>query len=783
MRNTNTDHEADNFVTLLNFIADPAVIIDKKANFLLLNHAFEKITGYRSDEWVGKNISAADKLTPETISLLEENLQKRLQNIDVPSYEICIPDVNTENLYFELNAKKICYNNIESSVLVILREITRRKMVMQDLRENKEKMEELINEKVKELNNAAEKMRIIFDSSPDAISFIAPNGQLVDYNKVTLKLFGYSNTEEAKNLNIFDLIPPREQKRVALVLERIGKTGILQTERYTLLNKAGQEFPAEVSSSPVKDANGQLVGFVVNTKDISERKRLEDTLIESEEKFRAITNSAINAVILVDETDRVVYWNPSSEKMFGYTAQEALGKKIFDLIISPENRSAHTLMLNNFSKNKQNPHLHSFYEIVALRKDQTQFPVELSMSIIHLKGKKYLAGIIHDISNHKKMEDTIKQERDLLEKVTENISAGLAIISRDYRILWANKLLWQLHGGVNIQNNSCYTIFNTENNVCPDCGVKKLFAGIEQVNRHDFHFVKAGRQRCVELIVTPIKDKNGNIIAALELAIDVTEKRRLESQHSSKLERLVEERTIQLKETQEKLVKTERLAAIGELAAMVGHDLRNPLTGMKAATYYLKGKIRTDSNPKTLEMLELIDNCIDQSNKIVNDLLEYSRSVKLDITETDPSDFIKHAVSIIKPPKNVKVLLEAPKQGTVKFDSAKMQRVFLNIIKNAFDAMPKGGTLTINSKQTQKNWLITFIDSGEGMTQETLQKLGNPLFTTKAKGMGFGIPICKRIVEAHSGKLLIGSILGQGTTVTIKIPLKFEQAEPIQTCC
>jgi signal transduction histidine kinase len=94
--------------------------------------------------------------------------------------------------------------------------------------------------------------------------------------------------------------------------------------------------------------------------------------------------------------------------------------------------------------------------------------------------------------------------------------------------------------------------------------------------------------------------------------------------------------------------------------------------------------------------------------------------------------------------------------------------------------MPKGGTLNIASRKTSKNWVIEFADSGDGMTQETLEKLGNPLFTTKAKGMGFGIPICKRIVEAHGGKLLIDSVLGQGTTVTVKIPLNPEQAHPSQ---
>ncbi len=179
-------------------------------------------------------------------------------------------------------------------------------------------------------------------------------------------------------------------------------------------------------------------------------------------------------------------------------------------------------------------------------------------------------------------------------------------------------------------------------------------------------------------------------------------------------------------------------------------------------------------------MLELIDTCIDQSNKIVNDLLEYSRTLKLELTVNNPSVFIEHALSTIQAPKHIKITHQATGNQSFKFDSPKMLRVFLNIFKNGFDAMPHGGTFAIISKQTSKNWVITFTDSGEGMSKETLIKLGNPLFTTKAKGMGFGIPICKRIVEAHGGKLLIDSVLGQGTTVTIKVPLEPELAQPTQ---
>ena len=131
----------------------------------------------------------------------------------------------------------------------------------------------------------------------------------------------------------------------------------------------------------------------------------------------------------------------------------------------------------------------------------------------------------------------------------------------------------------------------------------------------------------IELIVTPIKDEKGNVTAALELAVNVTDRKIMENklaEYSQKLEKLVKKRTGQLKQTQAKLVKSERLATIGELAAMVGHDLRNPLTGIMGAAYYLKTKHAPELGAKAKEMLEIIENAIIYSNKIVNDLLEYS---------------------------------------------------------------------------------------------------------------------------------------------------------------
>ena len=221
----------------------------------------------------------------------------------------------------------------------------------------------------------------------------------------------------------------------------------------------------------------------------------------------------------------------------------------------------------------------------------------------------------------------------------------------------------------------------------------------------------------------------------------------------------------------------ERVNTIGELAAMIGHDLRNPLTGISSATYYLKRKYGSLMDEKGRDMLEVIEKDINYSNKIISDLFEYSRSITLDLKEMNPKSAVAEALSHVDFPKNIHLIDLTKSTPAIKIDVDKMTRVFINLIKNAIDAMPNGGKLTINSEKMNDKVKIAFADTGLGISEENLKKLFGPLFTTKAKGMGLGLAICKRIVEAHGGRISVESVINKGTTFTTTIPIepKFEE--------
>jgi signal transduction histidine kinase len=219
-----------------------------------------------------------------------------------------------------------------------------------------------------------------------------------------------------------------------------------------------------------------------------------------------------------------------------------------------------------------------------------------------------------------------------------------------------------------------------------------------------------------------------------------------------------------------RLRKAEHLAAIGQLAAMVGHDLRNPLTGISGATYYLKTKLEAKMDAKSKEMVETIQRAIAHSDKIITNLLKYAEEMKLDVSETEPRLILGEVFSQVKVPSNVRVLDKTQETLRIKCDQERMKTVFAKLVENAFDAMPNGGMLTVESTIVKEGVTISFSDTGIGIPTEVMARLWSPLFTTKAMGMGLGLSICKRIVEAHGGTISAESSEGKGTTFTIIIP-------------
>lgn len=298
--------------------------------------------------------------------------------------------------------------------------------------------------------------------------------------------------------------------------------------------------------------------------------------------------------------------------------------------------------------------------------------------------------------------------------------------------------------------------------------------------------------------ISPITDATGAITNFMAIKEDITDRKRIEEhirRLNQDLELKVEERTRQLLEAQEELVRTEKLSILGQLSGSVGHELRNPLGVMNNAVYFLK-MVHADGDETTKEYLEIIKNEIDTSLRIITDLLDFARTREPQTKTVTPRQLLAESLVKCVIPENVELLVDLPDNlPLLMIDPLQMVQVFQNLFINAIQAMPEGGGLHISARlvgaglvparilegQPQGSPLhetgdfleISVADTGEGISPENMKKLFQPLFTTKAKGIGLGLVVCKNLVEANGGKIEVESEWGVGST--FKVILKVVQ--------
>jgi signal transduction histidine kinase len=241
---------------------------------------------------------------------------------------------------------------------------------------------------------------------------------------------------------------------------------------------------------------------------------------------------------------------------------------------------------------------------------------------------------------------------------------------------------------------------------------------------------------------------------------------------ANQLEKLVEERTLEQKKLQEKLLQQEKLAMLGQLAGGVSHELRNPLGVIKNAAYFLNMALE-NQDPKVKETLELLEKEVLNSERIIASLLDFARAKPPLRRKVDIQQILREALSFVNVPENITV--EYPVKESlprILADPDQLDQVFENIILNAVQAMPRGGRLGIKIDAREPDWIsISITDTGVGIPGENKEKIFEPLFTTKAKGIGLGMAISKTFVEGHGGSIEVQSEAGKGTTFTVELPV------------
>jgi two-component system NtrC family sensor kinase len=636
----------DNFKSLVNTIADPVVIVDHKGNFLEINDKITEMTGFSKTDLIGKSFLDTKIVTTRSKAILIKKLAKRMMGIGIKPYEIEAKTKDGKIICLEVNAQKIEYENKKAEV-VVFHDITERKTLEKKREKYAEQLEEKVKERTKTLKENEEKLRSIFNSSPDAIAVSDLKGNVIECNKATLDFLGLSTKDEITAKNGLTFVAKQDQQKVKNIMKKVLKNGPLINIEYTALNKDNQEFSAEFSASAIKNHSGKPTGFVTMIKDITDRKRKEEELHKSETKNKAILNAIPDLM-----------WQINKDGVF----LEFIPAKDFPTIILPE-------------------------QIIGKN--------------IHDAAPKWFA--------------------EKVMKYTKRAFRTNEIQIFEYQLPLAS-------------------------------GNKKM---------HDYE---------ARLVV-------GGEDTILTIVRDITERKHMENElrrYSEQLEERVEERTNALKESQERLVKSEKLAAIGQAATMVGHDLRNPLQAIENGVYYINAELsKLQISPKITETLQAIHSSVNYADNIVKDLQSFASKREPLFKKTDINTLVKETFMQIKQPENVETIMEFDELPKIDVDNDMIKRIFVNLATNGIQAMgEKGGTMKVSTKKAKEFIEVKFEDTGVGIKKENMKKIFTPFFTTKAQGMGVGLPICKRFVDIHEGNIKVESEEGKGSIFTINLPIQ-----------
>ncbi len=315
---------------------------------------------------------------------------------------------------------------------------------------------------------------------------------------------------------------------------------------------------------------------------------------------------------------------------------------------------------------------------------------------------------------------------------------------------------------------------------------------------------KDGTEATLSVAPSVVRDAKGNPIMLFAVMRDITQRKQMEQEIRDKNEQLeaqneklhtvneelqateeelratneeLHSANDELREAQEQLIRSEKLAAIGQLASGVGHELRNPLGAIKNAVFYIRRRLaKTDlptTEPRAFEFLGIIDEEVDAANKVITDLLGFSRLAKPTVLPVSIAGVIEDALQHISQPENINLIKHIyEKLPMVMVDADQIRQVFVNLIINAQQAMDEGGHLDIRVKSSAEKVEVEFADTGCGIPEPALSKIFDPLFTTKAKGIGLGLSVCKSILEKHGGDIRVESEVMKGTKFTVSLPIE-----------
>lgn len=534
------------------------------------------------------------------------------------------------------------------------------------------------------------------------------------------------------------------------------------------------------------------VMFLVLVVYVTKLKMAAKTLRESEEKFKVLAEKSPN-MIFINKRGQVVYTNEKCSELMGYTKDEFLSPGFdFLTLIAPESLE---LIKNAFSQQMKGEDVQPF-EYGLLTREGKRINAIVTSKVFEYEGETSVIGIVTDITERIKFENALKESEEKFRNIFDQARDIIFTVGQDTLYTSLNAAFEKITGWSRDEwlGKSFAPILHPEDLSKAVSIMQRLLQG-ETVEMFELRVrKKSGDFFIGEFTVAPVKQ--GETVIALGHVRDISE-RKLDEEKirilTGNLELKVQERTRQLIEAQDELVRREKLAILGQLSGSVGHELRNPLGVISNAVYFLQ-TVMPDAEERVKEYLGIIKSEVSAAERIITDLLDFTRTKTPQFESVQVSELINRGLAKCIFPENIALQLDLSETlPMVKVDPLHMEQIMQNLVTNAIQAMSDGGELRISAKKwigglgsgvrekepipspqsslPDGNFIeISVADTGGGIAPEIMSRLFQPLFSTKARGIGLGLIVSKNLAEANGGRIEVESRLGKGTTFTLILP-------------
>jgi len=621
-----------------------------------------------------------------------------------------------------------------------------------DITERKE-MERKVQEAVK-------KFQKISEMGDDGIIVIDEGNRIMFANTMATELTGYVN-EELLGMKFTDLLNARDRKFLAEMHDQVGldESKRLCTEM-DILTADGRTKEAEVCITIARPEAGRMNTYVY-LRDITERKRFERDLKASEEKYRTLFERVRHGLFISTKEGRFLDCNQALLEMAGYDDKgEFLEIDIArDLYVNPRDR-------RRFQKLIEKEGFVKDFEVDFKKKNGETITILLTAHVLRGPDGEVIGyeGLNIDITERKKMERELREANEFLSNLIESSVDGIIVTDMKGDILIFNKGAERILG---YHAEEVIGKMNIREIYAPGVAQEVMqkmrspdYGGVGKLNSlRIVHRNKWGEWVDGDLSASLIYDDQVNEIASIGIFKDLRERLKMEEK---------------LRETQQQLMQSEKLAAMGRLTSQIAHELNNPIYGIMNTLELLKTEIPPDS--KRRKILEMSLSETERLSEILRNMLSFSKPEEEIRRPIDVNELLEGiALFVDKQMREANIDIETrfereiPK---VMGSTNQLRQVLLNIIRNAKEAMPQGGILSLETMREDERVIINIKDTGIGISEEIQDKIFEAFFTTKAavKGVGLGLSVCYGIIKDHGGEIRVESEEGRGSTFSVLLP-------------